>query len=479
MYNIKAKHTSIVVSNYNLGDKPFLEKMLSVWNDSTFSYDTKGFMFNEKNKQLLIPRGMDLTFLEKTFNTGYDVDYKPDDYDAASIRLLTEPRNDIQRKSISFLLGENDFAYTKKYSQLTLNLDTGDGKTYCVIAALSFIKVKTMIITHINKIKDQWYNSLLKMTDIQDSQICNIEGSQIIDKLLTKNDWKFKIYLVNHQTIQNYANKNGWGKITELFQKIKIGLKVFDESHLNFENLLKIDLNTNTKKTFYLTANFERSDYKENKLFNLCFKNIAKFGTTTRNEKRKHIVYLGILYNSKPSLDIQAKMIGRHGFDRNKYIDYQVKTDIFFNVLKYIINYFKDKEGKTLIFSSKIESSKIIYNWLINTFPNKISSIYNSEIPENEKEKSLNSEYISSTLKSSGTGVDIPQLRFVINTEPYSSKVTGNQASGRLREYSPEEYTFYIETVDIGFPRVYDMYKGRRKIWKEKCAKMLELKYTE
>ena len=60
-------------------------------------------------------------------------------------------------------------------------------------------------------------------------------------------------------------------------------------------------------------------------------------------------------------------------------------------------------------------------------------------------------------------------------TEAYSSKVQAEQASGRLREYSPNDYTFYVELVDIGFKKVYEMYKKRLPVFKKKCVKVMEL----
>jgi superfamily II DNA or RNA helicase len=477
MDNIKVMHTSIIIPNYKLGYNAQLEKMLSVWNETYHRLDPKGYYHDEKNNTLLVPRGIDLSYLERVFNTNIEIDYKPDEYEIASYRLKKEPRDNAQKKIISYLLGEGDFAYTKKYSQLCLESATDSGKTYCTVAALTFMKTKSIIITHIDKIKQQWYNTFLKMTDIDEKFICNINGSNIINKLVEKDDWKFKVYLVNHQTIQSYAKKHGWESITELFKKLKVGVKIYDEAHLEFENIIKTDLFTNTKKTIYLTATFERSNYKENKLFNLCFKNIAKYGLGIKKEKRKHTVYIGLLFDTKPNLDIQASMIGIHGFDKNKYIDYEIKQQKFFDVLSYIIDYFKDKEGKTFILSSKIDSANIIYEYLKNIYEDKSITIYHSKVTDEEKLKIDSSDIISTTPKSAGTGIDIPGLRFEIMTEPYSSHVTANQISGRLREYGPEEYTFYIELIDKGIRKVYDMYKKRLKVFKEKCIKVLELEY--
>lgn len=476
---IRVKHTSIIVPNYELGQNEKIERMLSVWNESYFRFENIGFHYNEEKRELLLPRGLDLNYIEKEFNMPVQIDYTPDEYDYVSYRLKVEPRNDIQRKSISFLLGEGEFSYTKKYSQLSLNLDTGDGKTYCVIAALTFFKMKALIITHTDNIKMQWIRSFLKMTDIDERFILNIDGSSTIKKILKSNKLPFKVYLVNHRTIQSYAKKEGWDKITELFKKLRIGVKVFDEAHLEFENLMKTDLHTNTKKTIYLTANFERSQYKENKVFKLCFKNIVRYGEQTRKEKRKHIVYIPIFFDSKPSLADRAFMRGKHGFDKNKYIDYQIGKPIFFEVIQYLVNYFKDKEGKMLLLFSKINATEAVYNYLTQIVENKTIGLYNSQISEEEKMKALQADIIISTPKSMGTGTDIPGLRFVIMTEPYTSSITANQTSGRLREYAPDAYTFYMELIDKGFPDVVSMYKKRLPIFKKKCVKILELNYEK
>lgn len=477
---INAKHTSIVVPNYELEDNTKIELMLSVWNDLYYRHEPIGYYYNEERKELLLPRGLDLNYLEKEFQMPVNVVYKSDEADPASYRLKVEPRSDIQRKSISYLLGEGDFGYTKKHSQLTLNLDTGDGKTYCVIAALTFMKTKSMIITHTDSIKEQWKNSIIKMTDIDEKYIFNIDGSSTIKKILKLDKLPYKIYLINHRTIYSYAKKHGWDKITELFTKLRIGVKVFDEAHLEFKNLIRTDLHTNTKKTFYLTANFERSEYKENKVFNLCFKNIAKYGVETKKEKRKHINYVPIMFNSKPDLVQRADMKGRKGwFDKNKYSDYLINKPMFYDMLKWLVDNFPNTmEGRLLIMVSKINATEAVHDYLTQIYEDKNIGIYNSTIADEEKKKVAESaDIISSIPKSLGTGNDIPNLRFVINAEPYTSPITANQAAGRLREYSEEDNTFYIELIDTGFPDIVKMYKKRLPIFKKKCKNILEIKY--
>ena len=475
MYSIEVKHTSIHIHNYTLGDCEQLEKYLSLWNPTYFRLEPKGFMYYEDKKLLLVPRGIDINYVEKLLNESSSVVYTPDPYDNVSIKLKAMPRDDIQRKSIAFLIGENDFSYTKKYAQLLLNLPTGEGKTYVTTASLIFFGMRAMIVTHMDKIKKQWIDSFINMTDLDSKYICNIDSSKTIDRLLSKSTNPYKVYLVNHGTIQSYAKANGWESIGELFRHLKIGIKIYDEAHLNFENIIKTDLNTNTKKTIYLTATFERSDYKENKLFNICFRNIVRYGYEARKEKRRHIMYLAVLYNSHPSIDKQAYMTTFHGFNKIRYAEYQSTCKEFYDALEYTIKYFKTMEGKMMILSSTIDNTEVIKKFIDDKFPDVTVSTYHSKISEADKNKAMESNIISTTPKSAGTGVDIPGLRTVIMTESYSSAVQADQVSGRLREYSEHDKTFYVELVDIGFKKVYTMYKNRLPIFKKKCAKILSV----
>lgn len=482
MDTVKAYHTHYVIPNYTLGDNHFVENQLSLWDDVYFKSIPVGYYYKEETHELLLPRGIDINFIEKQFKRPIDVLYGADPYEVASFRLLCEPRSNIQRKAIAYLLGEDDFKYAKSYSQQALTLDTGDGKTYSVIAAISFLKMRSMIILPsqlTTKLKEQWTNSILQFTDMPKEFICDISGSSQIDKLMTAKNIKYKIFIVGHSTLHSYASKHGWESIRELFQKLKIGIKVYDEAHMNFNNLIMVDLFTNTKKTFYLTANFERSERNENKMFDFVFQCIPKFGRSTRNEKRKHIVYIPILLDSNPSLDDEIRIKGVKGFDKNKYSDYFLSKDISFDVILYTMNFLRNEDGKVLILSSKIDSVEEIYRFFKDNFPDKKVGMYHSKLSDEDKININDCDIISATPKSSGTGFDLPKLRIVIMLEPYSSLITANQTSGRLREYAPDKYTFYIELVDKGFKKIYSMYKKRKKVFKEKCAKIIELEYKK
>lgn len=85
-------------------------------------------------------------------------------------------------------------------------------------------------------------------------------------------------------------------------------------------------------------------------------------------------------------------------------------------------------------------------------------------------------DVVSSTPQSASTGFDFPGLRYNIMCEPYNAKITANQVAGRLREI-PEEYTYHIELIDVGFEKVKRMYKDRLSVFKEKCYSVSEMNY--
>ena len=469
-------NTRIDIHGYEIGDCEELESSLCVWNQIYFRLEPRGLQYNEKEKILSVPRGIDVNFLVSKLKLPVHTDTNYNKFDKVNLKLKYEPRNDIQIKSLAFLTGEGKFKYTQEYSQLSLNLDTGDGKTYCVIASLCLHKMKAIIITHTENIKDQWKKSLIKFTNIDPRRICDLTGTKKMEDMFTEDTDDYDMYLVNHGTIQSYAKKNGWENLNRFFEYIRVGIKVFDEAHLHFKSIINVDLNTNVHKTFYLTATFERTDKSEDRVFHLCFKNIAKYGYETRGEKRKHIKYVAVKFNSKPNMEDQMSIKTKMGFNRHAYMDYQMEKGIIFDVIKYVMDTFGRLEGKALVLSSKIESADKLKDLIVEWYPDKSVGIYHSKISKVEKEGIKEYDIISSTPQSCGTGFDVPGLRYNIMLEPYNATITANQVCGRLREI-PDEFTYHIELIDVGFPKVKEMYRKRLKVFKEKCYSVSEVDY--
>jgi superfamily II DNA or RNA helicase len=470
---VNVKHTHIEITDYNKGDCERLEKYLSVWDESIFSYVPMGYYYDEDKKILKIPRGVNTNYVEKLLGVICRKDIKHDNIKKIELNSTGTPRNELQQDAINFVMGNKKYNYVKKYSQVFVNLNPGEGKTFIGTTTICMKKLVTMIVIHTEKIKNQWIESLLKFTDINEEDICIINGSNGINNLLENKDNRYKVYIVNHKTFTSYGSKCGWDFLSKLTNHLGIGYKIIDEVHLNFANTINIDLNCNIKYNLYLTATAARTDMKEDRLFNIFFSNSVRYVDINSIHKR-HVVYLGLRYNSRPSEEIQASMQTYKGFSQVRYADYLEECPKLYDTLSYLLNKIKDTEGRILILSTKISTSEKIRDFVKDFYDNKTVSTYHSKLDDREKEKALESDIICSTLKSAGTGFDLNGLRVLICTEPYSSSVTAKQISGRLRPYEDKD-TLYVEIIDTGFKAVYRMYKERLKTFKLICKKMLNL----
>lgn len=475
---IRVYHTHIEVSPYQIGENEKLERILSIWIDAEYRFDP--IAFHIEDDTLYIPRGINIFMLEREFQSTAFIVNTPDDYKTIrGVHMTVEPRDRIQEESIDFLSSKGKFSNAYKYSQQALILDTGDGKTYTTIHGIINNKMKAMVITHQDKIKTQWINSFKDKTDIEEDRIVNITGSDIIDKIMKGKYLDGYVYLVNHQTINSYARIHGWKSIRELFKKLKIGVKVFDEAHLAFKNVLMIDMFSNTVKTFYLTANFGRSDSKEASLFKRCFASVYKFGEETKNyeEKRKHIIYVPVLYRSNPSITHLQMASNMYGFSVLGFSKYALHEDYDKTQIKVFYKIFDialKLQGKILITVPKISDTEFIKDLIKKEYLdlNKEISTVNSSNTKEQNTKAKEADIICSTIKSCGTGVDIKGLRVIINLEPFSSNITTNQLSGRLREYAKDKDTYFFDLIDISFPTCERQYKTKLGYLKKKCKEI-------
>ena len=477
MIDVRVFHTHIEVYPYTKGDCPEIEYMLSKYDNTRHTRIPMGYYIEDDI--LYLPRGINISLLEKFFNTMPIPITRYDPFDRIkSGDVLLEPKSRMQENGIKFLCGEDDYSYSLRYSQLGLNLDTGDGKTYACISAILKLKMKTLIITHQEKIKTQWIESFDSKTTFPMERICNISNSKIIDEILNDKIEK-DIYFVNHQTLRSYARTHGWTSIRKFFKKIRIGLKVIDESHKFFESTFMIDNFSNCYKTFYLTATFGRSDPGELSIYKKAFSSLVRFGEETLmyTEKRRHIHFIVTYFQSKPEYGNIPNVKNNYGFSSYKYIDYEMNdtNKTLIKVLRQILDKTSQLEGRTLILSPKKETVDYIAKEVEDYTGIEVGTIYSGNT-EKQNEENKMKKIISSTVKSVGTGSDIDKLRILINLEPVCSKDLADQIRGRLREYSKEDDTYLFYPVDMAIPEMYSMVKRILPVMKKKCKEISFMK---
>ena len=298
---IIVKHSSIIINNYELGDCPKLESVFSIWDPTYFLSRPKGIDYDEENKILYLPRGIDISWVERTLNESAVLDTNYDSFNIFEfVGIKYMPKDERQREALLFMTAEGQYKSNIHNSQLSVNLNTGAGKTYCSIATIAYLSIRSIIITQSVDWLKQWKNRILEYTDMKPGDIYFIEGSGSILRLLSKTPEELeqiKILLVTHNTLKSYGDTAGWYAVGELFKYLQIGLKFYDESHLNFDNMCKIDFYTNTYRTYYVTATPARSNKDENNIFRLYFKNVPAIDLFD-DDKYPRTSYTALLFNS-------------------------------------------------------------------------------------------------------------------------------------------------------------------------------------
>lgn len=474
MSKIIIYRTHIEITDYDIGDCPVVEKTFSIYDMVYHKRFPKGMIYDKEKRILMLPRGIDIGFLERVFQVEPIVDSSIDPIgDIGEVMLRYKPRDDDQKEAIKFMLSMDKYFANERSTMMSVNLNTGKGKTYCAIAVAAFLRIRSIVITDSVGWLEQWKKFFIEYTNIRDDEIYMISGAPSLMKLYNRDISKYKVILSTHSTIRSIGDNQGWDRVTDFFRYCQIGIKFYDEAHLNFDNMFQIDCYTNTNVTYYLTATPGRSDLKENAIFSLYFKNVPSIDLFNRDVD-PHTKYVGIRFNSNPSPIDVSRCKNNYGLNRIAYTDYIVRNDNFKKLLTILINMAIKKPGKHLFYIGTNDAIIYVRDWIYENFPELINQvgIYTSIIPIDKKAEQLERKIILSTTKSAGAAMDIKGLVETVNlAEPFKSRVLAQQTFGRTRESD----TMYKDIVDNGFLYTKSYYDFKKPVFKKYATECLEI----
>jgi len=474
---IEVRRTSVVINDYTFGDCPELERKFRFWDEVYFREYYKGIKYIESEHKLYIPRSIDLDWVSRIigskpkFIDGYDKYDKNGD-----ILMQTMPRDDDQKTAMRFVLGLGEYERYREYPRQMLALNTGKGKTFVAVSTLAFTMIKGIIIAPNIGWLDQWKDKILEYTDIKPNEIYMIQGSPTIARILNGRDMsKFKVFLASTATLKAYAEKNGWGYITDLFKKIKVGYKIYDEAHLAFDSIMAIDYATNTYKTLYLTATPGRSDEKENEIYQLYINQVPMIDLFHPDEDPR-TQYIAFKYNSRLNAREQGKCISKYGFNKNNYCNQVIHKENFHNILHIVMDMIKRVNGKTLIYIATNDAILFIYNWITINYPEYAGNIGIYTSINSEKKAAKDKFIILSTTKSCGAAEDIDGLKMTVQlAEPMKSKILSRQSLGRTRA----RHTVYLDIIDMSTPATKSYYLQRLPLFNKYATSCKEVSFND
>lgn len=453
-------NNKIIINDYAYGDYPGLDNSFEMYDKVTHTFYSVAVEYDRVNRTVTLPRGIDISFLEKMtgYNAFYDNKYIKPRANTNPILIKYPPKDDKQAEAIKFLYGEGQYSYTKRYPQLFLALNTGAGKTYLGIVYTAYLNMKTIIITTSSEWLRQWKDRFIEHTNMLSSEIHNIAGSMDIDNILSKDASiydKYKVYTVTHATLLSYANEHGWQAIDYIFSKLGIGLKIIDEAHLNFENIYHIDYASSVYRTLYLTATPVRGDSNENKIYQLYFKNIPKLSLFDPDND-PHTHYIALRYKSGFNAYEIGRCQNKFGFNKQNYCDILIAKENFDFISRIVMDMVYNIPGKKMFFFATNNAVVFFYNWLRCNYAELQGDIGIYTSINDNKTLALEKQYILTTSKSAGAAVDVSDLMVCINlAEPTKSPPQNQQRFGRTRAYN----SYYIDVVDTSLKVIANYFK--------------------
>lgn len=442
-------------------------------------------LYDRKNKILRLPIGVDFKLVQDLLYTaGNEWEFidKSEEYVSPheisyDIDTNYKVRNIYQAEGIDFLTNKDLF-----YSRM-LALATGYGKTYVAVMAAFRLKMPIMIISE--TLCDQWIERIQQYTSCRMNlrDIVLVKGTNNLMNLLTKKSFhQASFYITTSSTLSSAIERYGKSVINQVFERLGIGIKCFDEYHLHFYQNVFIDMMIHTKYTWYLTATPTRTDKSEKNVFNFIMTNIPMYGLQTFNIDT-YFNFRLINYNTHPNdYEIQRCIISK-GLSPVLYWNYIFKDK---NRLMYITNILKtlidelldeDEDMKIIIYLAKLEHITTIKQYLESYYKDtdlKFGNYTSIISDKRKKRREINRNIIFTTLGSGGVGLDVPNLRASLCLVPFTSSITCSQVIGRLRYIEGKELYFY-DFIDEGFKTMEWQRRKRMTIYKKK-AKTIKLR---
>ena len=456
---------------------------LSKWDPVYFRRNYIGLYYDKNNNEIRIPRGYPESSLENIFPESYIYHSNEIyDYDTIDIGLTSAPRDYKQEHILSFMLGQQPYQFTKKYSQIYVDLDTGEGKTFCGIAAICYYQCRGVIfIPPISKIGDQWIDSIDKFTTLKRNEYLYVKGSEMCKKIIKGEYKNVKIFVIPRSTILSFVKKydDDWSVVERLVKSMNVGIKIIDEAHMDFNTIVNIDCFTNVGKTYYMSSSPSRSEKQEKLIYKKVFKDVPQHGKKLKSKEQNHIIPLIVFFKSTPSPEWIKKIKSRYGPSLAKYGDYLLADDgakdEFLDAYiysLYLLLQFRRNNGKILVICITIEFAKEMQKITKEIFPYLSSGLFVGS--GKDKNKELDNDIIFSTTKSMGTGSEIVNHQLTINTITYASEIIADQISGRIRKQENRK-AIYCEIVNINHKVAREHYQKREPylIKKAKNGKIL------
>jgi len=338
----------------------------------------------------------------------------------------------------------------KPITSVVLTLQTGGGKTFCSLEALSKANVRTAVVIRPMYIK-RWIDALMspkeRMLELVTEDLVIVQGTKPLINVIAaalEGTLTAKIIIISNATLRLfYSHFSETGDTTmygihpvDLYKTLGVGIRLIDEVHQDFHFNFLQDLYSHVPKTISLSATLVSDSPFINRMYKCIFPPEAR---TNPGEHTKYIAVKALTYSLANRESVKYMRRGRQSYS---HIDFEQSimrsgkmTKNYCNMIDVALKqyYFPDVQTgqKAIVYAATIDMCNIVKDDLRKRYP---SLTINKYTAEDSYENLMESDICVSTIGSSGTAVDIPNLKYCLSTTSIGKTETNLQVMGRLRQ---------------------------------------------
>jgi superfamily II DNA or RNA helicase len=416
--------------------------------------------YDEKTQTLFLPRYDFVAFCQylHTNNVPFeaiDLPLQQGADVAIPLKPHVKPRDQRQADAIQYLT-------TCPEAHRGLSVPPGFGKTVCTEITFAHFGKRAMVC--VGGLVEQWQESIFEFTELTEADVYVIQGAASMAKLLLQIDKTIfpKIIICSLGTIRAYALGDeayeNYPPFIELFDRLRVGVKVIDEAHLNFYLTLMLDLQTNAAINIALTATFDRGEQQVKQIFDLHYPHLMRFG---ENEFDRYVDIYSYSYSLGGMIPSKAYRTAS-GYNHSKLEDYLLRRtptrlahiyDTIYSpaIFAHYVNVRKQGE-KLLVLCATVDMCRWFQKKLMADLPSQEHFKIELYTYESDAVVLKEADVIISTPGSAGTGRDIKNLRTMLMTLATGSDNLNKQSLGRLRKLPDGSTPLYAYVWCRDFP---------------------------
>ena len=368
-----------------------------------------------------------------------------------------------------------------------VDLYTGGGKSLIGMNAVCRIGKRTAIIV-LPKYMDKWAEDIVKYTYTSKDRILLVNGSDMLVHIMNNiEEYKknYDFFIFSMRSISNYIsvyadnpfNTYEFSKYPlppeEFFTRLGIGTVLNDETHQEFYAFYRAMMYFTRDKTICLTATLTSNDSYMLRIQQSLIPTKCRISGLVQQPKyiEANVIkyYIKTFGRNLGRVCERRKMYNHIMWEQFILSNSILRSDFLEMILKYVKRDYLDRKtsgDKLLVFCAGVNMSKVIAQMLERELPKDLK--IGTYIEEDKYEDALKLDVIVSTIISSSTAIDYPNLITTIQTVSLDSKIANIQSLGRLRRLEGKT-TIYDCIYCQDVPKQIGFNKTRVNILNEKC----------